>query len=190
MTDTVGYDDIKPLRQKCTRCGKRFAIPVKDQHQRRFVSSIGFSGHYHWDLCPKCRPYNECKCGKLKLREATRCPDCAATKAEIHRSRGGVQRPDGYVHVRYPEHSRAGASGYVLEHIYVMEQMIGRALTEDETVHHKNGIRHDNRPENLELWASNHPSGQRVEDLIAYAEEILRKYKPQSLSSASTTETE
>lgn len=153
----------------CNRCNKRYA---------RINFIVGDLG-----LCPDCRPYDECKCGKLKLRTAKRCDDCAATKAAIHRERGGVQNADGYVHIRYPEHKRAGASGYVLEHILVMEEMIGRSLTEDETVHHKNGVRHDNRPENLELWASNHPSGQRVEDLIAWAKALLEKYEPAALAS-------
>ena len=46
-------------------------------------------------------------------------------------------------------------------------------------VNHINSVRHDNRPENLELWASRQPRGQRVSDLIEWAEEILRVYKPE-----------
>ncbi|WP_399552356.1 HNH endonuclease [uncultured Microbacterium sp.] len=57
-----------------------------------------------------------------------------------------------------------------------MESMIGRPLTRTETVHHINGVRTDNRPENLELWSTSHPYGQRVSDKVAWAREILEKY--------------
>lgn len=62
------------------------------------------------------------------------------------------------------------------EHIVVMEERLGRFLLPGETVHHKNGDRADNRDENLELWVRSQPSGQRVDDLVAWAKEIIALY--------------
>jgi HNH endonuclease len=53
------------------------------------------------------------------------------------------------------------------EHRIVMEKMIGRPLLPGETVHHKNGIRHDNSENNLELWTGRHGRGQRLSDIAA-----------------------
>lgn len=64
----------------------------------------------------------------------------------------------------------------IKEHRYVMELKIGRKLYENENVHHVNGIRHDNRPDNLELWVTRQTKGQRIEDLLDWAYEILEKY--------------
>jgi hypothetical protein len=83
----------------------------------------------------------------------------------------------GYVLIYEPGHPMSYRDGRVHEHRVVMAQHIGRALKPNETVHHKNGDRTDNRIENLELWASCHPGGQRIEDLVAYAREILDEYE-------------
>jgi hypothetical protein len=82
----------------------------------------------------------------------------------------------GYVMVKAPEHPNVWSNGYLHEHILVMSQMLGRALQPGENVHHKNGIRTDNRPENLELWTTQQPKGARVSDLLAFAREIIELY--------------
>lgn len=82
---------------------------------------------------------------------------------------------NGYVYV-YVGHPDNPHKKTMTEHRLVMERMIGRPLFPDENVHHKNGVRHDNRPENLELWSTSQPSGQRIEDKLAWAYEIIERY--------------
>lgn len=84
--------------------------------------------------------------------------------------------PKNYVSVFMPHHPNASKEGRILQHRLVMSQYLGRPLYDDENVHHKNGDRHDNRIENLELWSSAQPAGQRVEDKLEWAITILRRY--------------
>ena len=84
----------------------------------------------------------------------------------------------GYVLRRVPSHPRAKtANGYILEHVLVMEELLGRYLADGENVHHKNGVKDDNRPENLELWVRPQPSGMRASDAVAWAKDIMRRYE-------------
>lgn len=64
----------------------------------------------------------------------------------------------------------------VKEHRWLMEEKLGRKLLPHENVHHINGVKHDNRLANLELWSKSQPWGQRVEDKLAWAREIIALY--------------
>lgn len=82
----------------------------------------------------------------------------------------------GYVWHYDPENPNASSGGLVYQHRHVMSQFLGRSLRDGENVHHKNGNREDNRLENLELWLVGQPSGQRIEDQVAWARKILEEY--------------
>lgn len=87
---------------------------------------------------------------------AIRPPHFVGTGENNPAWRGGrLVDSDGYVHIRCPNHPQATCHGYVLEHRLVVEAAIERYLTKQEIVHHRNGIKSDNRLENLILFASN-----------------------------------
>jgi hypothetical protein len=129
-----------------------------------------------------------CDCGNItnvyqpNLRSG-RVVSCGCHRAQLAKSRRKEKTiVNGYVFIKMPEHPRAHpTSGRVREHIVVMEKMLGRSLLPGEEVHHKNGIRADNHPRNLELWLRSQPAGARVKDLVKWAKQILKQYQDTTL---------
>lgn len=118
-------------------------------------------------------------CGKHYQRLMIHGDPLVTLTGEV--GRGGLDAK-GYIVRGAVGHPNADKNGKIKEHRLVMAEMLGRPLFPDETVHHKNGVRTDNRPENLELWTGNHQPGQRVEDLVLWAKEILGRYEPDALN--------
>lgn len=82
----------------------------------------------------------------------------------------------GYKLICKKGHPNSSSKGHIAEHTFIMSEHLGRALIKGESVHHKNGIKTDNRIENLELWSKAQPPGQRVEDKILFYKEFLEQY--------------
>lgn len=135
----------------------------------------------HW-LC-KCECGNETIASTAGLRNGKNIScGCARKGKENHNWKGGrLNTTQGYILIYSPEHPNKNPNGYVREHRLVMESMIGRYLESNEEVHHKNGIRYDNSPENLELWVKSQPPGQRVDDMIDFCYNFLKKYSPEKI---------
>lgn len=163
----------------CGWCGKEYLAPARNGVPRTECCSVACRGkmHHHRHV-PKVHPRRQ-------------CPTCQQDFTPQERGvRGAEQRFCSVACARWQKRGSRpkssgptwylAKSGYVsarihgrtaLQHRIVMEAMLGRALEPFENVHHKNGVRHDNRPDNLELWVRPQPAGQRPEDLVAWVVE-------------------
>ena len=131
-----------------------------------------------------------CKCGREFVRRAhdirvsKRCKSCSKRGERAPSWKGGRHKTSsGYVLLTNPENylgrlRRVSKNTFVaFEHHVVMSRYLGRPLYDNETVHHKNGVRDDNRQENLELWVVPQPKGIRVGDAVTWARMILERYE-------------
>ena len=85
--------------------------------------------------------------------------------------KGGIghkkKRHDGYLAIYFPDHPKCNADGYIMEHVLVMESILGRWLRDDEIVHHVNHKRDDNRKENLKLMTKSEHMSFHMKEIHA-----------------------
>lgn len=179
-------------------------------HEEKTVENFGINSSYKDGRTNKCKKCISAYEKELRSRPADPCVVAMCSKQGRHRrmcpahytrwlKTGDVQEDipvqervangqghitkDGYRILSNKNHPNARSNGRIFEHVLVMSEIIGRPLRDNENVHHRNGNRSDNTPENLELWSTSQPAGQRIEDKLAWAIELLNDYRPELLCS-------
>lgn len=184
---------VEPIKFVCQEChspfernpGELLSYQKKFGHDPLYCSTEcgGLGRRKHKErLCKNCsKPlkFDELDYSRRRVTCSAQCRRELHSKSmrAAYATKEIIARParHGYLRISVPD-SNGGRAKEYLEHRYVMEQFLGRAMLPGETVHHKNGVRSDNRLENLELFTGRHGPGQRVKDQIAWAIEMAQLY--------------
>lgn len=181
------HNKLPEVELACSHCGRLFVVNgsrVKEYAARKGSITRYCSAECSYAarkiepptfVCASCGkvtvyPKNRKSDGKLGSynRKQKYCSRSCAVSAQPRKNSGWRDKA-GYRVI-----SRNG--GQYAEHRLVMEAMLGRPLHKGENVHHKDGDRANNRPENLELWTVAQVPGQRVADKVAWAIDLIKQY--------------
>ena len=160
--------------QRAWRAKRKNTIRICPNCEKNFQSTQ--TGKLCWTCW--CLKFPEKRsAARLRARNAKRKKKGIDVHLPSLRKKANGIDGDGYRRVcGLRGHPFAKKDGCVLEHRFVMSEHLGRKLRKDESVHHKNGDRLDNRLENLELWSQYQLAGQRVTDKIEHCREFLAQY--------------
>jgi hypothetical protein len=174
---------IHPEIVKCPSC------KIEKKRNEFWVSKSKSNGlHFQCIACEKQKRHTDEYREKRRPNERRKRriqlgldPDYEGKYKRKHNPETRTLSQNGYWYIFRPGHPNAQKGlrptrGRIFEHKFVMSEHLGRPLKLDECIHHKNGIRTDNRIENLELWKKGQPAGARLEDKLKWAKELLEEY--------------
>ena len=149
------------VEKECLICKKLFFVWVHREKTAKYCSLecryksqsklIG-EKNYNWKgtaICPTC--------GSYKKHNAKQCQKCYLSKriGDNHPSwKGGLLKNNGYIYILNHQHPSSDNKGYIARTHLIAEKIINRFLKKSEVIHHINGIKNDDRPENLYLFSS------------------------------------
>lgn len=150
----------KPMSALCRSCSMKGLTGSRGRNWKGGIS--GQEGYYHiWLACKDCGKERWVQIAWGKPR-SERCHSCSQ-RGNRKSWRGGMWKSGGYIFIQQLKHPRANSRGYIKRAILALEQRLGRPLLPNMVSHHKNGIKDDDRPENLEeLTPSEHARLRRT----------------------------